>query len=94
MRNGTYGPQHQAVVYSLNVVDEARLLAVGFHQLVERFVKAEIPIWFIHFPRIVLDHDYLFTKLRELLPAGTTLEQSKDAFESVVDIRRSYHEVP
>lgn len=41
-------------VFSLDPVDQAPLLAVGFHQLVERLVRAEVPMVFLSFPRIAV----------------------------------------
>jgi hypothetical protein len=62
------------VLFSLNLVDQERLLAVGFHRVVEQFVKADIPIIFLDFPRIVEDADYLFGKLRGFLPENVDIE--------------------
>jgi hypothetical protein len=59
-------------VFSLDPVDQARLLAVGFHQLVERLVRADVPMIFLSFPRMALDADYLFHALGPVMPRGTT----------------------
>ena len=56
------------MIFSLNPIDEARLLAVGFHRLVERLVQSDIPLIFLAFPRFILDADYLYRKLAPLLP--------------------------
>jgi hypothetical protein len=66
-------------LYSLNPIDQGRILAVGFHRLVHRLVEANVPIVFVAFPRIIEDADYLFERLRELLPVGTTAEQAREA---------------
>jgi hypothetical protein len=55
------------IIYSLNPVDQGRLLAVGFHHLVQRLVAADIPIIFVAFPRLAEDSGYLLDKLRPLL---------------------------
>jgi len=52
----------------LEPLDQARLMAVGFCQLVERLVHAEVPIVFLAFPRLAEDADYLFTRLAPWLP--------------------------
>ena len=52
----------------LEPIDQARLMAVGFFQLVERLVHAEVPIVWLAFPRLADDADYLFTRLAPLLP--------------------------
>ncbi len=73
------------VVYSLNPVDQARLLAVGFYTLVERLVRAEIPLVLLAFPRIVTDADYLFDRLRAVLPPGIGREAARRAHAAVAD---------
>jgi hypothetical protein len=67
------------IIYSLNPLDQARLLAVGFHYLVHRLVEADIPIVFITFPRLIVKADYAFECLRRFLPAGTTRELAREA---------------
>jgi hypothetical protein len=63
-------------VFSLNPMDQARILAVGFHRLIQRLVDAGIPILFLGFPRFVEDGDYLFEQLRSILPETVTREQA------------------
>jgi hypothetical protein len=55
-------------VFSVNPIDQARLLAVGFHHLLLRLVQADVPIAIIAFPRFAQDADYLSRKLSPLLP--------------------------
>lgn len=66
-------------IYSLNQTDEERLLAVGFHHLVERLVRANIPIVFLHFPRFAVDADYLFSALAPVL-GQVTADMAREAF--------------
>ena len=68
---------HGGTVYSVNPIDQARLLAVGLHRLLERLVAAEIPVILLAFPRLIEDSDYLFRMLAPVLPAGSTLEQAR-----------------
>src|SRR5580700_9301679 len=42
-----WGKTAGGVTFSLNPLDQGRLLAVGFHRLVERLIKADIPIVFL-----------------------------------------------
>ncbi len=70
-------------VFSLHPVDQARLLAVGFHELVERLVRADVPMIFLSFPRIVLDADYLFRALATVVPCGTTQQAAVAAHARV-----------
>lgn len=76
------------VTYSLNPIDQARLLAVGFHNLVWRAVEAEVPVHFLAFPRLVEDKEYLFRALRPVLPQGATAKQAYDAHARTADLSR------
>ncbi len=78
-----WGTTPGGVVYSLDPVDQARLLAVSFHRLVQRLVKADIPVVLLDFPRLALDADYLFDKLRRFVPA--TLEEGRAAHAEIAD---------
>lgn len=84
----TWGTTPGGTVFSLNVVDQGRLLAVWFHQLVHRLERAEIPIVFLDFPRLAEDADYLFRKLRFVLPAGTTCERARATHARIADSRK------
>ncbi len=68
----SWGRTPGGVVYSVNPIDQARLLAVGFHKVIERLVKAEIPIFLLDFPRLATDGAYLFRMLRPVLPDSVT----------------------
>ncbi len=68
-------------VFSLNPLDQARILAVGFHRLVQRLVDADIPILLLGFPRMIEDCDYLFERLKSVLPETVTPEQARAAHE-------------
>ena len=46
-------------------------------------MKADIPIIFIHFPKLAEDGDYLFEKLRPYLPEGVTREQAAKDLETI-----------
>lgn len=75
------------IVFSLNPVDQGRLLAVWFYQLVERLTKAAIPIVFLTFPRLVEDPDYLFHTLRPWLPIAATEAKARAVHESVANVQ-------
>jgi len=67
-----WGETPGGAVFSLDPVDQGRLLAAGFHHLVQRLVRAGVPLLLLDFPRLVQDPDYLFDALRSLLPPGAT----------------------
>ncbi|HET7881859.1 MAG TPA: hypothetical protein VFL55_13320 [Acetobacteraceae bacterium] len=72
-----WGGAPGGVIYSLNPIDQARLLAIGFHQLLNRLVQVDVPIVLLAFPRFVEDSDYLHHKVAPLLPVDLRLEQTR-----------------
>jgi hypothetical protein len=72
-------------VYSLSPVDQARLLALGFHRLVDRLTASDVPMLFLTFPRFVEDPDYLYDRLQPVLPPGVTREAARAAHAAVAD---------
>jgi hypothetical protein len=65
-----WGHTPGGLTYSLNPLDQGRLLAVGFHHLIERLIRADIPVVLLAFPRLVNDPQYLFRKLQPFLPTA------------------------
>jgi hypothetical protein len=90
-----WGHTPGGAVFSLNPLDQARLLAVGFHILIETLVRADIPILFLEFPRLVEDGAYLFNKLQPWLPRYIREEQGLAAHGRVADVKmiRVRHEL-
>jgi hypothetical protein len=66
-------------IFSLHPMDQARLLAVGFHRLLERLVQADVPTILIAFPRFATDPDYLLGKLSPVLPVRVSSEKAREA---------------
>lgn len=66
----TWGTTAGGVVYSLNPIDQARLLALGFHELLHALVKRNVPIVLLDFPRFIEDPDYLYGALSATLGDG------------------------
>ena len=73
------------VLFSLNPLDQARILAVGFHKLIEALVAADVPVILLSFPRLVEDADYLFDRLGSVLPAAITRDQARLAHGKTAD---------
>ena len=63
------GANAGGIIYSLDAIDQERLLAVKFARLVQALVKRDITLIFLDFPRIVEDAEYLFRKV-EGFPSG------------------------
>ncbi len=80
-----YGHTWGGIVYSTSPVDQARLLAVGFHQLLEQLVKADIKLILLSFPRLVEDADYLHGKLATVLPEAVSAGQARLAHAATAD---------
>jgi hypothetical protein len=76
------GGAEGGVVYSLDPTDQARILAVGFYQLIHWAVANDIPLVFLEFPRLVEDDAYLIDSLWPWLEPHCTLAQAKEAFAS------------
>ena len=72
-------------VYSLDPVDEARILAVGFHRLILWATARQIPLFLLEFPRIVTDAEYLVDTLWPWLGSRCDRERAMCAFASVAD---------
>ena len=81
----TYGHTAGGLVYSLNPLDQARLLAIQFHQLVLKASEAGIPIVFPVFPRIATDPECLHKCLRPILPPEIGEDAARAAHARVAD---------
>lgn len=73
------------IIYSLHPLDQARVLALGFHRLLERLVAADVPVVLLGFPRMVEDADYLFDRLGRFLPAGIERAAARAAHARIAD---------
>ncbi len=76
------------VTYSLEPLDQARVLAHGFHRLIECLVEREIPIHLISFPRFCADLDYLHRAIRPVLPAPLDQHRFKELVSPVIHLER------
>jgi hypothetical protein len=79
----TWGWTPGGAVFSLDPLDQARILATDFHRLIQRFVDADVPIIFLAFPRLISDPDYLFSRLRPCLPASVTADRALAAHRTL-----------
>ena len=81
----TYGHTPGGLVYSLDPLDQARLLAVQFHQLVLKVSEAGIPLVFPVFPKIATDWEYLHKRLQPILPPEIAEDVARAAHAKVAD---------
>ncbi len=80
-----HGAVAGGAVYSLDPVDQARLLAVGFHRLVHWATARRVPLIFLEFPRIVHDGEYLVETLWPWLGDHCQSDRALAAFAAVAD---------
>jgi hypothetical protein len=73
------------VVYSLDAVDQARLLAVGFYNLLRWVAVRELPLYLLDFPRMVEDRDYTLDRLWPWLSEHCSIEVARKAFGATSD---------
>jgi hypothetical protein len=81
----SWGWSSGGAVFSLETIDQARLLAVGFHHIVERLTRADVPIIFLSYPRIIHDWNYLFSRLKPYLPREVDQQMAQQAHVMAVD---------
>ncbi len=80
-----WGVTSGGVVYSIDPVDQERLLAVKFTRLLCALVNADVNMIFLDFPRIIEDAEYLYRKVRDYLPASVDLPAAVTAHQRIVD---------
>ncbi|HQT67698.1 MAG: hypothetical protein B7Z78_06260 [Rhodospirillales bacterium 20-60-12] len=80
-----WGHTAGGIVYSLHPLDQARILALGFHKLIERLVRADVKIIMLSFPRLVQDAAYLHNQLASVLPAQVTRGAAMAAHHDLAD---------
>jgi hypothetical protein len=73
------------VLYSLDVVDQARILAVGFHKILHWAAANQLPLYLLEFPRLIEDPNYTLGVLWPWLGAHCTTEAAQRAFAEVAD---------
>lgn len=79
-----WGSTPGGLLYSLDPVDQARLLAVGFHHLIERLTTAGVPIYLLAFPRFTSDPEYTYRVLKGCLP-DVSMQNAIAAHNKVMD---------
>lgn len=86
--SGSWGRVPGGIVYSLEPLDQARILAVALHRIVEYAVARDIPLLFLPFPRLVEDGAYLYDRLAHLLNSRITREDAIAAHARIADLSK------
>lgn len=83
-----WGTVPGGVTYSLEPLDQARILAHSLHRIVEPLADAEIPIHFLKFPKFTQDIEYLHRRLIPVLPDGISFAAFSARVAPVIDVRK------
>jgi len=75
-------------IYSVNPIDQARILALGFYKTIHTLVRHGIKIIFLDFPRFVEDADYLYDKLIDFLPNSLEKDAALEAHARVAELSK------
>jgi hypothetical protein len=73
---------------SLNPIDQARILALGFHETIRALVKKNIPILFVDFPTMIQDSEYLWSALEPILKTHIEREAALSAHARTADVSK------
>ena len=76
------------VTYSLEPLDQARILAHSLHQIIKSLLDQEIPIHFLKFPRFAEDIEYLYRRLMPIFPNKLSLAEFSERVASIVEISK------
>ncbi|WP_036025045.1 hypothetical protein [Paraburkholderia dilworthii] len=81
----TWGQTPGGIVYSLNPIDQARILALGFHETVRALVKKDVPMIFLDFPLLIEEGDYLWSKLEPILQTRINRQDANAVHSRIAD---------
>jgi uncharacterized protein YoxC len=81
----SYGLTPGGVIYSLGLQDQARILSMDFHYLINKLVEADIPIVFLSFPKLAEEENYVYDRLKDFLPKSLTREKAVKEFNKLSD---------
>ena len=70
------------LILTTNPGDQEAVLATQLHALVHTLAKHDVPMIWLYFPRLVKDPDYLYGKIKSVVP-GQSLETFSQAFRAV-----------
>ena len=80
-----WGTVPGGVVYSLEPLDQARILAVGLHRIIEYALMRDIPLALLAFPRVIEDGAYLHARLAPVLGREIDPAKARAVHEQIAD---------
>jgi len=81
----TWGVVPGGITYSLEPLDQARILAVALHRQLEVAVRYEVPIIFLDFPRMVEDEAYAYRVLAPVIGEKVSEDAFGETFVAIAD---------
>ncbi|MBX9589899.1 MAG: hypothetical protein K2X43_11375 [Hyphomonadaceae bacterium] len=83
-----WGTVPGGVTYSLEPLDQARILAHSLHRIIEALVEREIPIHFLKFPKLAQDIAYLHRRLAAVLPSNMPFAEFAQRVTPLIDAEK------
>lgn len=83
-----WGTVPGGVTYSLEPLDQARILAHSLHRMIEPLIEREIPIHFLKFPKFAEDLEYLYRRVGPVLPGEMSLAEFSERVTPAIDLRK------
>lgn len=83
-----WGTVPGGVTYSLEPLDQARILAHSLHRMIEPLIEREIPIHFLKFPKFAEDLEYLYRRVGPVLPGEMSLAEFSERVAPAIDLRK------
>ena len=83
----TTGMVPGGMTFALSVADQERVLAVGQAELIEWALRNDLPLFLLHFPRLVEDREYLIETLWPWLGGFCDRTHAAEVFDAVAEPR-------
>ncbi|NJO36091.1 MAG: hypothetical protein HC869_26560 [Rhodospirillales bacterium] len=80
-----WGTVPGGVTYSLEPLDQARILSVSLHRILEALVDREVPVHFLKFPKCTEDITYLHRRLAPVLGGKISFAEFSKRVASIID---------
>ncbi|CCB65033.1 hypothetical protein [Hyphomicrobium sp. MC1] len=76
------------LTYSLEPIDQSRLLAHSLHRMIEALVRHDVPIKFLYFPKFADDLEYLYRCLKGALPTELSFSEFQRRVVPVINLQK------
>lgn len=83
-----WGTTSGGMITSFNPMDQARMMSLMFHRLVDKLVKNRIKIVFLHLPEALNDSQYVYSALKEFIPENFSEECAVSLHRQMADVSK------